>query len=241
MRTSEKTEQVSASLFAVHRDLANPTKDAKGQVRGKADYRYLSLPALIDYLRPKLKDAQLFVTQELTGGDGFVECTTTVWHLSGQHVEFGPIRLPAPTSDPQQNGSASTYARRYALAAVFNLAADEDDDASSARPSEPSGRGRGGPSPSPATPKPDASTPASDTEQALGGTTLANLGEGATTDTPGAAPTGYLSKDDQRLLVMEYGSNKAAIDAYAARFGERVKRLADITYEMRDELGADRG
>lgn len=261
MRTSEKTEQVAASLFAVHRDLANPRKDAKGQVRGRADYRYLSLPALIDYLRPKLKDAQLFVTQELVGGQGTVECTTTVWHLSGQHIEFGPIRLPAP-NDPQQVGSAATYARRYALAAVFNLAADEDDDAASARPSEPTRRhpsgaaaetsGRGTPATSSGgAPQPDAGAdkdgPATDTEQApeSDSPTFAT-GEGATPNETrsGAAPVDaflsnrYLTPEDQALLKVEYGSPTKALKVYRARFGERIQRLGDITYEMRDEMGA---
>jgi len=60
-------------------------------------------------------------------------------------------------------------------------------------------------------------------------------GEGATTSTPAGAPH-YLSKDDQRLLVIQYGSNTAAKEAYYVRFGERITRLADITYEMRDEM-----
>lgn len=58
-------------------------------------------------------------------------------------------------------------------------------------------------------------------------------GEGA------AAPVGtshYLSKDDQGLLRIEYGSPKKALDAYRAKFGERIRSLADVTYEMRDQM-----
>jgi hypothetical protein len=129
---------VSASLFSVHRDLANPRKDAKGQVRGRADYRYLSLPALIDHLKPHLKDGQLFVLQEDVGDDGHVALVTTIMHFSGQFIELGPLIMPAP-ADPQQRGSALSYARRYALAAAFNLAADEDDDAAKATRTLPGG------------------------------------------------------------------------------------------------------
>lgn len=258
MRTSEKTDQVARSLYAVHRDLANPRKDARGQVRGKVDYRYLSLPALIDYLRPLLKEATLFVTQEI-GEPGTV--TTTVWHSSGQFVEFGPTVVPAG-GDAQQAGSADTYARRYALAAVFNLAADEDDDAASARPSEPTRRhpsgaaaetsGRGTPATSSGgAPQPDAGAdkdgPATDTEQApeSDSPTFAT-GEGATPNETrsGAAPVDaflsnrYLTPEDQALLKVEYGSPTKALKVYRARFGERIQRLGDITYEMRDEMGA---
>jgi hypothetical protein len=40
--------------------------------------------------------------------------------------------LKLAKEDPQGQGSAYTYARRYALAAVLGLAADEDDDGNEA-------------------------------------------------------------------------------------------------------------
>ena len=127
MNTSEKTDMISASLFAVHRDLSNPTKDAKGQVRGNANYRYLSLPALIDHAKAALKNAQVSVIQDVRGGAGFVEVSTIFLHFSGQYIEVGPLFMPA-AGDAQAVGSAVSYARRYALAAALNLAPDEDDD-----------------------------------------------------------------------------------------------------------------
>jgi hypothetical protein len=131
MRTSEKSGTIAAALYAVHRDLENPRKDAKGQVRGNPNYRYLSLPALIDHAKVALKEAQVAVIQEVSGGAGWVEITTRFMHLTGEWLEVGPIFMPA-TGSAQEIGSAITYARRYALAAALNLAADEDDDAASA-------------------------------------------------------------------------------------------------------------
>ena len=61
------------------------------------------------------------------------------------------------------------------------------------------------------------------------------LGEGATR---AGASHNYLSSIDQGLLETEYGSRLNALKAYKARFGERITRLGDITYEMRDEMGA---
>jgi hypothetical protein len=131
VRTSEKSATIAAALYAVHRDLENPRKDAKGQVRGRADYRYLSLPALIDHARKALKEASVAVIQEVTGEVGAIGVTTTFLHLTGEFIEVGPLTMPAQ-GGPQEIGSAITYARRYALAAALNLAADEDDDASAA-------------------------------------------------------------------------------------------------------------
>lgn len=225
MRTSDKVEQVCASMFAVQRDLELPKTNASGQARGAKDYRYLDLPGMIDHLKPLLSKYQLFVTQEDLEAEGGVAVRTTVWHFSGQYLEFGPAFV-AVVGDEQKQGAAKTYCRRYALAAAFNLAADKDTDAAQrgswgqeAAPSRPASRETStGASTAPPV---DEGAPASDTRE-----------KGATRT---GAPT-YLSKDDQRLLIIEYGSNRKAIDAYAARFGERVQRVADITYEMRDGM-----
>lgn len=53
---------------------------------------------------------------------------THVQHKSGQFVSYGPLTLPATKADPQGFGSATTYAKRYALCAVFGVIADQDDD-----------------------------------------------------------------------------------------------------------------
>lgn len=126
MRTSEKVATIAAALYAVHRDLDNPRKDARGQVRGRSDYRYLSLPALIDHTKKQLREAQVAVIQDVTGGEGWVAVTTVFMHLTGEWIEVGPLVLPAAV-DAQASGSSITYARRYALAAALNLAADDDD------------------------------------------------------------------------------------------------------------------
>lgn len=50
---------------------------------------------------------------------------TTLLHESGEKMTGA---YPLVGSTPQQIGSAITYARRYALAAVTGVAADDDDD-----------------------------------------------------------------------------------------------------------------
>jgi len=50
---------------------------------------------------------------------------------SGEYMESEQILRMKDANNPQQQGSAITYARRYALAAIFNLN-QEDDDANSA-------------------------------------------------------------------------------------------------------------
>lgn len=256
MRTSEKTGAIAAALYAVHRDLDNPRKDAKGQVRGNPNYRYLSLPALIDHIKEQLRAAQVAVIQDVTGGDGYIGVTTVLMHLTGEFVEVGPLLLPA-TTDAQGAGSAITYARRYALAAALNLAADEDDDgvkASRRSSGESTANANTGPG-SVRSPSRDAvsaqvaSVPAGSLEadgaaspplsvlSGGGSTDVAapdegddRVGEGRTAP-PGAAST-YLTKEEQKELILDYGSSKVAVEEFKKRFGSRIQRMADITCEM---------
>ena len=61
------------------------------------------------------------------GGGDF--CVTTVAHAeSGQYVE-SRVRLLYGKSNPQGQGSAATYARRYGLGALLALCDTKDDDA----------------------------------------------------------------------------------------------------------------
>ena len=127
MRTSEKLDEISPALVGASRVLKNPPKDAKGQVRGRQDYAYLSLPALIEAVRKPLAEVGLTFVQSLPRVDGGVEAVTRLIHLSGQWIEFDGCFMPA-TGGAQEWGSADTYARRYSLAAALGIAADEDDD-----------------------------------------------------------------------------------------------------------------
>ena len=56
-----------------------------------------------------------------------VQVHTTLVHTSGQRMDFAPLGIRC-ASDAQSIGSAITYARRYALAAVLGLSGADDDD-----------------------------------------------------------------------------------------------------------------
>jgi hypothetical protein len=174
MRTSEKSATIAAALYAVHRDLENPRKDAKGQVRGKADYRYLSLPALIDHAKAALKEAQVAVIQDVNTSEHGIGVTTRFMHLTGEWLEVGPVAMPLLTANPQEIGSLVTYLRRYALAAALNLAAEEDDDAASATSSPRVTQQR--------------SAGMGDAEERGAGVTDTACGEGAETGAPASQP-----------------------------------------------------
>jgi hypothetical protein len=56
-------------------------------------------------------------------------------------------------------------------------------------------------------------------------------GEATVTPSSGAAPV-YLSADEKKELIQDYGSSTKVRDAFQARFGERISSISDITCDM---------
>lgn len=96
----------------------------------KANYgKYVSLPKLIEELQPALNRHGLLITQFPSQTiDGQPALTSILAHAeSGETREFTAPLLLAKL-DPQANGSALTYMRRYSYAAITQVVIDEDDD-----------------------------------------------------------------------------------------------------------------
>jgi len=106
----------------LHKDKDNPA------FRGS---KYLSLDRLTDAVRPVLTRHGLVWSAMPSSLDGAPALSYRLLHRTGELVE-GTMPLMLSKQDAQGQGSALTYARRYALMAVLNLVADEDDDGNSA-------------------------------------------------------------------------------------------------------------
>ena len=93
--------------------------------------RYADLGAVIETAKPIMAANGLAVTQ-LVGGDGVtISVTTMLMHVSGEWIESTVSITSAEErgkSSAQVAGSIVTYLRRYALASVLGLYADEDAD-----------------------------------------------------------------------------------------------------------------
>jgi len=139
------------------------TEITKGRTADMGTYRYsfADIADVLSDVRPVLNKHGLAITQaEVTNGRD-VETWTTILHVSGQYRTDGPLAFNGG-SNPQQAGSAITYARRYAALASLGLASEDDDGAKAAN--EPTATRRGRPEPRepepPAEPKePKVKTP----------------------------------------------------------------------------------
>lgn len=88
---------------------------------------YADLSAVIDAMREPYTSNGLTVWQDVELTETGVAVTTRLAHTSGQWIEFGPLTVPLSKRDAHGVGSATTYAKRYALCAALGIATEEDD------------------------------------------------------------------------------------------------------------------
>ena len=133
------------------KDLAVAMAKAQAQVKtalkertnGGFKNKYADLTSIWDACREALTKNGLSVIQRTDFEGPTIWLETMLLHTSGEHV-CSRYPLRPVKEDPQGFGSALTYARRYCLAAMVGVVADEDDDgnAASGRPNQPADNAR---------------------------------------------------------------------------------------------------
>lgn len=127
---------IAAALVAAQAEFAAIPKTAENPFFKS---KYADLATVISHTQPILARHGLAVSQHPTTLDGEPALTTWVLHSSGQSLK-DTMKLYAAKNDPQGQGAAITYARRFAYMAVLGLVADVDDDgqaATKAKQSQP--------------------------------------------------------------------------------------------------------
>lgn len=123
MKIDGDSKLISAAFVKARAEMsATVSKDGTGNY-GK----YATLAALVEVTSAALGKNGLAVVQEASTDDVGVVVETWLVHESGAMMQFTPLVMPMVDRKPQSIGSAITYGRRYALAAVFGIAPDDDD------------------------------------------------------------------------------------------------------------------
>jgi len=129
MKSSSELKDLATALSKAQGQLKPASKDG---VNPHFKSSYSTLQSVWDSCRAILTANGLSVAQTFAEGpEGAVTVQTTLLHSSGQWIS-GDLVLKSVKNDPQGIGSAITYGRRYALAAIVGIVSDEDDDANSA-------------------------------------------------------------------------------------------------------------
>ena len=140
MQRSESIAALSAALATAQGGIRAASKDSANPFYHT---KYADLASIWDACRHALSANGVAVMQFPRTIEAGIEVETILSHASGEWVSE-IIRLPAiqivknkegkefERFDAQTIGSAITYARRYALAAMVGVAPDDDDDGNAA-------------------------------------------------------------------------------------------------------------
>ena len=135
----------SDSIAALAAALAKAQATIEGAVKSKENAafkagnktsKYADLASVWDACRESLTANGLSVVQSPGHlAEGRMEMTTMLLHASGEWMR-GSLSIPLGKVDAHGYGSATTYARRFALASFVGVA-PEDDDGNAAAASKP--------------------------------------------------------------------------------------------------------
>lgn len=130
------TNNLRNKFMQVLNEVPNFVTDETAQA-GNRTYKYLNLATILKTIKPVFEKYGLAFSQRVTFDNegearqaiGTVE--TVIFDSEEQMVACSyPFFV---TGDPQQVGSAITYARRYSLYAVLGIFPDKDDDGAYAK------------------------------------------------------------------------------------------------------------
>lgn len=130
MKKSETLTEFSKAFAKTQQEMKQPLKDANNPFFKS---KYVPLENVVEAITESASKNGLSFTQfPSSDEDGNVTVGTLVMHSSGEWIEYDPIKMKPVKNDPQSIGSAITYAKRYALSAIFGITSDQDDDGNEA-------------------------------------------------------------------------------------------------------------
>ena len=118
-------QEFHKALLKAQCAMRDPMKDASNP---HFKNKFVSLRGICEAVRPALQDAEITMTQAIDFDGDRMFVRTVLTHVAGGSIESRCPVLTTKANDPQAMGSAITYARRYALAAICGVAPSDDDD-----------------------------------------------------------------------------------------------------------------
>lgn len=218
---SEQIDKLAEALAKAQGTMSQPKRNKEVKVKTSGgdgySFKYATLDAIIEAVKEPLATNGLAFLQILANGDGKYRLVTKLVHSSGQWIA-SETPILATTGKNQEFGSALTFMKRYALAAMLGVAADEDDDANAADGNTVESSKERAPAMkaklAEAT-KPPAMPPIPDPLR-IRATEIA--------DAIKAAPTA----DKKRRIIELNREDVAALDQIDTRYGDRLRDLANL-------------
>lgn len=131
--TTHATAEFFAALAAAQAEVENATKTSSNP---HFKSKYADLAEVLNTVRPVFAKHGLSIIQATGFSGALVSVETILGHSGGGYISSVASCVPAKT-DAQGIGSATTYLRRYGLAAMTGVAQEDDDGNSAAHNTPP--------------------------------------------------------------------------------------------------------
>lgn len=116
--------QIAKALIKAQKEMGNAVKGAKNPFYKST---YADLNSIREVVLPVLNQVGIVVLQPTVHSNGRNFVKTVLLHESGEAMESFTEIICAKPNDPQAQGSAISYARRYGLQSFLNVGAVDDD------------------------------------------------------------------------------------------------------------------
>ena len=145
MRTTESITELAGAVAKAQGEFEGVEKSAANPFFKS---KYADLASIIESVAPILSKYGLSLVQGIEFDGEHDLLTSRLMHSSGEWME-STMRLFLKAGDPQSQGSAVSYARRYQIQALLNLRAVDDDGNHASGKSQPQTTRRAAPNPQP--------------------------------------------------------------------------------------------
>lgn len=124
MKTSTSIIKITPALLKAQMEIGSASKDA---VNPFFKSKYADLGSVMEACKESLNKNGILVLQPVGTSESDTTLETVLLHESGEWISDTMKVSIKQTNDPQAQGSAITYARRYSLQSMMFIPAEDDD------------------------------------------------------------------------------------------------------------------
>jgi len=134
MITSPTISKIAPALLLAQKEIGGAKKGATNPF---FKMKYSDLGSVMEACKEAFNNHGITVLQPVTTTDGVTVVATLLLHESGEYISSSMKVSCKNPDNPQEMGSAITYAKRYSLQAIAFIPSEDDDGEMATKPSRP--------------------------------------------------------------------------------------------------------
>ena len=134
MITSPTISKIAPALLLAQKEIGGAKKGATNPF---FKMKYSDLGSVMEACKDAFNNHGITVLQPVTTTDGVTVVSTLLLHESGEYISSSMKVSCKNPDNPQEMGSAITYAKRYSLQAIAFIPSEDDDGEMATKPSRP--------------------------------------------------------------------------------------------------------